>query len=145
MKSRKTILIYFVFALCGCAKAPIRSDVEGFWKLERFFVLSTGETITCNRLYYSITRMVTEVSDKGSNGFGSYISRTFYENDKTVLVLKDFKIRNANGDTGEDASLEGLLHFGINSQKETKFNIVNCNGKIMTLQSEYACLELKKF
>lgn len=145
MKSRKALLIYLVFTLFGCAKAPIRSDVEGFWKLERFFVISTGENIICNRLYYSITRMVTEVSDKGSNGFGSYISRTFYENDNTVLVFKDFKIRNVNGDTGEDASLEGLLHFGINSQEETKFDIVNCNGKTMTIQSDYARLELKKF
>lgn len=48
----------------GCKKAPINSNVEGFWILERFTVTETGETVECERLYYSITRMVTEVAEK---------------------------------------------------------------------------------
>jgi len=48
----------------GCKKAPINSNVEGFWILERFTVAETGETVECERLYYSITRMVTEVAEK---------------------------------------------------------------------------------
>lgn len=48
----------------GCKKAPINSDVEGLWVLERFTVAETGETVECERLYYSITRMVTEVAEK---------------------------------------------------------------------------------
>ncbi|MCF2582720.1 lipocalin-like domain-containing protein [Bacteroides caecigallinarum] len=29
--------------------------------------------------------------------------------------------------------------------EETKFRIVHCNGKTMTLESEYSRLELRKF
>lgn len=145
MKQLTTILILFILLFAGCEKAPIRTDVEGFWRLERYTVLSTDETVECNRLYYSITRMVTEVSDKGGNGFGSYIARTEYEDNENTLVLKDFKIRVGSVDCGENATVEGLRNYGIDSQEETKFRIVGCDGKTMTLESDYAHLELRKF
>ena len=138
-------IVLFLALFVSCGKAPIRSDVEGFWRLERYTVLSTDETVECKRLYYSITRQVTEVTDKGGNGFGTYICRTGYEDDENTLVLMDFKVRAGTGDNGVDAPVEGLRHYGIDSQEETKFRIVHCNGKTMTLESEYARLELKKF
>ena len=140
------VLLFLCLQLISCEKAPIQSDVEGFWKLERFTVLSTDETVECQNLYYSITRLVTEVSERnGSNGYGAYISRTGYEDYEKVLVLSDFKVRGGTADTGENAPVEGLRHYGINSQSETKFQIIHCDGKTMTLQSDYARLELKKF
>lgn len=141
----KYVLLFLCLQLISCEKAPIRSDVEGFWRLERYTVLSTDETVECKRLYYSITRQVTEVSDKGGNGFGAYICRTVYEDDENTLVLRDFKVRAGTGDNGKDAPIEKLRHYGIDSQEETKFRIVHCNGKTMTLESEYARLELRKF
>lgn len=130
----------------GCKKAPINSNVEGFWILERFTVTETGETVECERLYYSITRMVTEVAEKnGSKGYGAYIGRTEYRNGETQLVVKDFKVRQSTGDNGQDAPVEKLKHFGIGNQQETVFDIEYCNGKKMTLQSDYARLELTKF
>lgn len=138
-------IISFLILFVSCDKAPIRSDVEGFWRLERYTVLSTDETIECNRLYYSITRLVTEVSDKGGNGFGAYIARTGYEDNENILVLSDFKVRGGTADNGEDAPVEGLRNYGINSREETKFRIIDCNGKTMTLESDYARLELRKF
>lgn len=130
----------------GCKKAPINSDVEGLWVLERFTVAETGETVECERLYYSITRMVTEVAEKdGSKGYGAYIGRTEYRNGETQLVVKDFKVRQSTGDNGQDAPVEKLKHFGIGNQQETVFDIEYCNGKKMTLQSDYARLELTKF
>lgn len=130
----------------GCKKAPINSNVEGFWILERFTVTETGETVECERLYYSITRMVTEVAEKnGSKGYGAYIGRTEYRNGETQLVVKDFKVRESTGDNGQDAPVEKLKHFGIGNQQETVFDIEYCNGKKMTLQSDYARLELTKF
>lgn len=141
----KYILLFLCLQLISCEKAPIRSDVEGFWRLERYTVLSTGETIECNRLYYSITRLVTEVSDKGGNGFGAYIARTGYEDSENTLVLSDFKVRGGTADNGEDAPVESLRNYGINSREETKFRIIDCNGKTMTLESDYARLELRKF
>lgn len=138
-------LLFLCLQLISCEKAPIRSDVEGFWRLERYTLLSTDETIECNRLYYSITRLVTEVSDKGGNGFGAYIARTGYEDNENTLVLSDFKVRGGTADNGEDAPVEKLRNYGINSREETKFRIIDCNGKTMTLESDYARLELRKF
>lgn len=138
-------LLFLCLQLISCEKAPIRSDVEGFWRLERYTVLSTDETIECNRLYYSITRLVTEVSDKGGNGFGAYIARTGYEDNENTLVLSDFKVRGGTADNGEDAPVEGLRNYGINSREETKFRIIDCDGKTMALESDYARLELRKF
>ena len=143
-----TIIAVIGMALgtAGCKKAPINSDVEGFWILERFTVAETNEAVECERLYYSITRMVTEVAEQdGSKGYGAYIGRTEYRNDETQLVVKDFKIRQSTGDSGQDAPVENLKHFGINNQQETVFDIVKCDGKEMILESDYARLELKKF
>lgn len=130
----------------GCQKEPINSKVEGFWQLREFTVKETGETVVCQRMYYGITRMVTELSEKeGTKGYGDYIGRTKYRKNETQLVLKDFKVRSITSDNKQDAPVEDLRHFGINSQEETVFDIVNCNGKAMTLESDYARLELRKF
>lgn len=147
LKTIKPLLLSFLlFFIVGCKKAPIRNDVEGFWKLERYTILSTDETIECKNQYYSITRLVTEVSERnGTNCYGTYIARTGYEDNESTLVLSDFKVRGGTADTGENAPIEGLLNYGINSQKETKFRIIDCNGKTITLQSDYALLELRKF
>lgn len=147
LKTIKPLLLsFFLFIIVGCEKAPIRNDVEGFWKLEKYTILSTDEIIECKNQYYSITRLVTEVSERnGTNGYGTYIARTGYEDNENALVLSDFKVRGGTADTGENAPIEGLLNYGINSQKETKFRIIDCNGKTITLQSDYALLELRKF
>lgn len=140
------LLLFFVIILAGCSKAPVRPDVEGLWRLERITVLSTGETVQCGTLYYGITRLVTELSRlDGSRLYGEYISRTSYQDDETTLVLSDFKVRGGTSDTGEDAPVEGLLRYGIDSRLETRFRIVRCDGSTMTLQSDYSRLELKKF
>lgn len=138
--------ICILAGLSGCQKAPINSDIEGQWILKQFTVRETDETVTCERLYYSITRMVTEVAEKqGPNGYGAYIGRTEYRNNETQLVVKDFKVRKSTSDSGEDAPVEQLRHFGIDNQAETVFDVVHCNGKTMTLESDYARLELEKF
>ena len=150
MKRGTCMIIMMVIGLAmtfsGCKKAPINSDVEGLLILEQFTLTETGETVKRERLYYSITRMVTEVAEKqGSKGYGAYIGRTEYRNNETQLVVKDFKVRKSTSDTGEDAPVEKLKHFGIDNQKETVFEIVKCNGEKMTLESDYARLELTKF
>ena len=138
--------ICILAGLSGCQKAPINSDIEGQWILKQFTLRKTDETVTCERLYYSITRMVTEVAEKqGPNGYGAYIGRTEYRNNETQLVVKDFKVRQSTGDSGENAPVEKLRYFGIDNQVETVFNVVYCNGKTMTLESDYARLELEKF
>lgn len=139
-------IMLITVSLSGCKKAPINSDVEGLWVLKEFTVTESGEKTVCKRLYYSITRMVTEVAEKqGPNGYGAYIGRTEYRDNETKLVIKDFKVRQSTGDSGKDAPVDKLRHFGINNQKETVFEIVDCNGKDMTLKSDYAELKLEKF
>ncbi len=137
----------------GCTKKPINEDVEGFWILKSFTTLADGEVHQCNRLYYSITCMVTEVSEKqGDKGLDAYVGRTGYNGNETQLILSDFKLKedvsenkSTTGDLKENAPVEGLREYGINSQEITVFDIVKCDGKSMILQSDYARLELEKF
>lgn len=130
----------------GCTKKPINEDVEGFWILKSFTTLANGEVHQCNRLYYSITCMVTEVSEKqGDKGLDAYVGRTGYNENETQLILSDFKVRASTSDNGKNAPVEGLREYGINSQEITVFDIVKCDGKSMILQSDYARLELEKF
>ena len=130
----------------GCTKKPINEDVEGFWILKSFTTLADGEVHQCNRLYYSITCMVTEVSEKqGDKGLDAYVGRTGYNENETQLILSDFKVRASTSDNGKNAPVEGLREYGINSKEITVFDIVKCDGKSMILQSDYARLELEKF
>lgn len=141
MKKLIYISIMILSVLSGCKKAPVNSDVEGFWRVKEITVLSTGETGYYTEMFYSITRMVTEVRGNGA----AYISRTAYRDNETKLVLTDFMVRAGTADSGEKAPVEGLRNYGINSQSETVFDIVKCDGRKMTLQSDYSRLELEKF
>ena len=140
-------IAFFAMTLAGCKKAPIDDHIQGFWILKEFTTLEDGQFHSCERLYYSIGRFVTEVSERqGPNNYGYYVSLTEFRNNNSVLVLKDFKDKNeSTGDNGFDAPVEKLRPFGINSQEETVFRIIHCNGKTMTLESDYAKLELEKF
>lgn len=138
--------LLLVLLVTSCEKAPIRPDVEGYWQLKSVNYLETGETVEYNGLYYSITRMLVSVSDPhGRYGCGQAFGRLEYQDDNNSLVFSDFYVGAGNVDTGEPAPLSSLIPYGINSREETKFRIIHCNGKTMTLQSDYARLELKKF
>lgn len=133
-------------AMSGCDfKEPVNSDIEGFWKLERFETRADGRMHECTRLYYSITRYVVEVSEKqGPNGYGTYIGRFGYEDGETKVVMKDFKQRAATSDNGVNATVEDLLPFGINST-ETTFDVVVADGDNLVLRSDYSTLQLTRF
>ena len=132
-------------AMGGDFKEPVNSDIEGFWKLERFETRADGRMHECTRLYYSITRYVVEVSEKqGPNGYGTYIGRFGYEDGETKVVMKDFKQRAATSDNGVDATVEDLLPVGINST-ETTFDVVVADGDNLVLRSDYATLQLTRF
>lgn len=147
LKTIKSLLLsFFLLFVSSCEKAPIRKDVEGYWQLKSVTYLDTGETVEYNGLYYSITMMLVKVSDPYSRyGCGQAFGRLKYEDDNSSLVFSDFYVGAGNVDTGEPAQVENLIPYGINSRDEIKFRIVHCNGKTMTLESEYSRLELKKF
>ena len=142
----KYILLLLCLQLISCEKAPIREDVEGYWQLKRVTYLETGEAVEYNGLYYSISMMLVKVSDPhGRYGCGQAFGRLKYEDDNSSLVFSDFYVGAGNVDTGVQAKVENLIPYGINSRDEIKFRIVHCNGKTMTLESEYSRLELRKF
>lgn len=139
-------------ALLACAvcsscdwKDPIDEDIEGFWQLERFETNSDGEVHDCERLYYGITRMVVEVSEKdGPNGYGSFVARFEYKDGRKKVVMRDFKRRAATSDAHEDATVDELLPFGMNATT-TEFEVVVADGDNLVLRSDYATLQLKRF
>ena len=142
----KYILLLLCIQLISCEKAPIREDVEGYWQLKSVTYLETGEAVEYNGLYYSISMMLVKVSDPhGRYGCGQAFGRLKYEDDNNSLVFSDFYVGAGNVDTGVQAQVENLIPYGINSRDEIKFRIVHCNGKTMTLESEYSRLELRKF
>ena len=109
-------------------------------------MLESNETVECDRLYYGINRMVTVVFEKqGSHGYGSYVARTEYRNDNTVLVLRDFQVRTNGYEAGAKATPEQLMPYGIINPEETVFKIIKPSHKHLILESDYARLELKKF
>lgn len=147
---RYRIYIFFtllLISLGGCRKAPIDEHIQGFWILKEFTTLSDNKLHKCNRLYFSIGRFISELSEKqGSNGYGTYIGLNEFSDDKKNLIISDFLIKSGSeSGSSVPAPVEGLQHYGINSQEETVFDIVFCNGKRMTLKSDYAVLELEKF
>ena len=143
---KSLLLSFFLLFVTGCGKVPIREDVEGYWQLKSVTYLETGETVEYNGLYYSISMMLVSVSDPhGRYGCGQAFGRLKYEDDNSSLVFSDFYVGAGNVDTGVQAQVENLIPYGINSRDEIKFRIVHCNGKTMTLESEYSRLELRKF
>ena len=150
MSRLKTIhiawLVALVLVMTGCKKAPINHTVEQHWLLERFTIKETNEVVECERLYFGINRMVTMVSEKqGSHGYGSYVARTEYRNDNSVLVLRDFKVYQRYDDSGVKATPEQLMPYGIINPEETAFTIHKVSHKHLVLESDYARLELRKF
>mgnify|MGYP000329554482 FL=1 len=143
---RLLIAVVMAVAVAGCEfKEPIDSDIEGFWKLERFETNADGRMYECRRIYYSITRYVVEVSEKqGPNGYGTFIGRFGYKDGRTKVVMKDFKHRANTSDNGVSATVNELKPFGINSL-ETTFDVVVADGDNLVLRSDYATLQLTRF
>lgn len=144
---KSAFLILLVTMISGCKKAPINDDIQGFWILREFTTLDNGVEHKCDRLYYSIGRFVTEISERqGPNNYGHYVGLTEFRNNETQIVLKSFRSKSGSaGDDGMDVPVDKLLPFGINNPEETIFEIIKCNGKSMILESDYARLELEKF
>lgn len=139
-------------ALLACAmcsscdwKDPIDEDIEGFWRLENFETNNPKKIHRCERLYFGITRMVVEVSEKGgTNGYGDFVARFEYKDGHKKVVMRDFKRRAATSDAHENATVEELLPFGMNATT-TEFEVVVADGDNLVLRSDYATLQLKRF
>lgn len=149
MKLLRHFQILVVLALSvlftNCEKKEIYNDLEDHWKLEKFEIKESKQVVYCDRLFFGITYLVTEIAEKNPPFYQSYFARTEYRDNNTKLVLYDFKTKEfANGEP-IPATSEQLKAFGIINPDETVFQIVELNRKKLILESDYARLELKRF
>ena len=137
--------------LAGCKKAPMNSNIEGFWQLLEFTTQADGETHPCNRIYYSIQLWVAEVSERGGDlGAGSFRGRyrSFpgryrYDEETNTVTLKEMSTY-ATPENSRPATREELHPFGLDST-DTTFDVIKADGKSLILKSDYATLTLKRF
>lgn len=128
--------------LAGCKKAPMNSNIEGFWQLLEFTTEADGETHPCNRIYYSIQLWVAEVSERGGDlGAGSFRGRYRYDEETNTVTLKD---TYDLPEYSRPATREELHPFGLDST-DTTFDVIKADGKSLILKSDYATLTLKRF
>ena len=130
----------------ACEKAPLDNKIEGFWQMETITTLKDGQTTQCNRMYYSITRYVVELSEKqGDKGYPTLIGRFAYTDDShSTVIMKEFKHRANTADDKVPATIEELTPYGIDKD-ETQFEVVKADGKTLILRSDYAEIKLKRF
>lgn len=130
--------------LAGCKKAPMNSNIEGFWQLLEFTTEADGETHPCNRIYYSIQLWVAEVSERGGDlGAGSFRGRYRYDEETNTVTLKEMSTY-ATPEYSRPATREELHPFGLDST-DTTFDVIKADGKWLILKSDYATLTLKRF
>ncbi|WP_456096630.1 lipocalin-like domain-containing protein [Phocaeicola coprophilus] len=130
--------------LAGCKKAPMNSNIEGFWQLLEFTTEADGETHPCNRIYYSIQLWVAEVSERGGDlGAGSFRGRYRYDEETNTVTLKEMSTY-ATPENSRPATREELHPFGLDST-DTTFDVIKADGKSLILKSDYATLTLKRF
>ena len=130
--------------LAGCKKAPMNSNIEGFWQLLEFTTEADGETHPCNRIYYSIQLWVAEVSERGGDlGAGSFRGRYRYDEETNTVTLKE-TAEESSCRYSRPATREELHPFGLDST-DTTFDVIKADGKWLILKSDYATLTLKRF
>ena len=140
------VVAVLLFLVSGCKKEPVNGSIEGHWQLLEFTILESGEVVPCERLFYGITHKVTKVCEKqGTHGYRECSALTEYRDHESVLVLKDFKVFDAEAKVAVDATVEQLLPFGIDNPKETVFRVVESSHKNMVLESDYARVVLRRF
>ncbi len=130
--------------LAGCKKAPMNSNIEGFWQLLEFTTEADGETHPCNRIYYSIQLWVAEVSERGGDlGITPFRGRYRYDEETNTVTLKEMSTY-ATPENSRPATREELHPFGLDST-DTTFDVIKADGKSLILKSNYATLTLKRF
>lgn len=130
--------------LAGCKKAPMNSNIEGFWQLLEFTTEADGETHPCNRIYYSIQLWVAEVSERGGDlRITPFRGRYRYDEETNTVTLKEMSTY-ATPENSRPATREELHPFGLDST-DTTFDVIKADGKSLILKSDYATLTLKRF
>ena len=136
------LLLLLLPLLASCEKEPINRNIEGHWRLEQFTIHETKETVTCERIFWGITRVGAKLIEKqGPHGYPSLDALVEYRNDETLFVLKDIRL----GDRKTKPTPEQMHPYGLNNASESIFRVLQSTHKEMVLESDYARLEFRKF
>lgn len=140
------LLLLCLPAFFSCRKAPLDSNIEGMWRLDRLTTLADGADRTdCHRIFYSIQLQLVEVAEKQcTHGYPTCIGLITYNDDHSRLTMKSFRRRESTGDNGKPVPVEDLLPYGMNATEST-FEVLKADGRHLVLQSDYARLEFTRF
>ena len=160
------LLLSLTLALAAsCEKEPANSDIEGFWRLEKFTTKADGVTTRPERLFLSIQLWVvrlgnhtTQTTPDGSadttggdpSGAGTYVGRYAWDEAKGTVRMWDFFPAPADSLTEEEkealekADTDKLAPYGIGAL-DTTFRVVKADGHHLELESDYATLYLTRF
>ncbi len=131
------LLMLMMMGVSSCDKKPINGKLDGRWQLMSIEG-KDGQTTACNRIYYSIQLHLIEISDK-SDKPKTFIGR--FSNGGDEITVGDFR-RRYNEE--QHATLEELAVFGL-YQLDTRFKVEQVSRKHLTLRSDDACLNFRKF
>ncbi len=132
MKMTNKIIVLLMTALLAvaavsCRKRSINGDLDGMWQVMSI-EYKEGRTVNPEGIYYCLFLHTFNLRKTG--GY-SIAGNMIYEGDELKLEAPY-------------ATPEQLEPWGINS-KVTTFRILHLSGSKMTLESDYAHLELRKF
>ncbi len=137
-------MILLLLPLSGCEKAPFNSDIEGFWRLDKFVTHADGVTAMPDGLFFSIQLWLVQVSDKqGSGNVQSFTGRYAFDETTNTVKMWDFSMVGLSGEPLY-ATVEQLAPYGIGAL-ETVFDVVEAGGGHLVLRSEYSTLYLSRF
>ena len=129
--------------LAGCKKAPMNSNIEGFWQLLEFTTEADGETlpatvsITASSFGWQRYRNVAEIWEPVRSGDGTATTRRRIPSpERNEYLCNPGKF--TSGYTGRASSLR-------TGQYGYDFDVIKADGKSLILKSDYATLTLKRF
>ena len=149
----------------ACEKEPVNSDVEGFWRLERFVTKADGATTRPERLFVSIQLWVVRLGnlasgstpgdsdgagDRDPSGAGTFTGRYACDEENNTVRMWDFfaapdgSLTEEEKQALEEENLARLAPYGIGAL-DTTFRIVQAGGHRLVLESDYATLYLTRF
>ena len=121
------VAMVMTVVMSGCAKRSINGDLDGQWQIMRI-EYTDGSVATPERTYYCFFLHTINLRSVG----GPSIAGNFtYKGD-------DIKIEFPNG------NVENLKLYGINGTA-VDFRIRTLTSSKMTLQSDYAIIDFRKF
>lgn len=136
---RTLCIVSLLALLTACTeKAPVYPDLEGNWKLERIETNATGNTESCNLLYWAFQLGIIKLNDRGTNENPQIIGAYLYDEGAKTLTMSEMYI-------GKTVPTQQQLQaYGIPSVG-TVFNVLQCDGDNMVLRCEEYTLYLRSF